>query len=115
MPLLVAAKYSAQDFFRQPAVQQFQLEFVIHMLQVVVQNRYIPNAFFNHISSNVDQCLSPRLRLFFSSPANVSSKCKAEQVLHLMELLSRQRHPSILAKQQSQMPECPSRCKSGIG
>src|SRR5215470_20061956 len=84
MPLFMPAKYAAQNFFRQPAIQQSQLLYVVHVFQVVVQNRHIPDALFNRISSNVDQLLSAPPRFFFSLPAPFPTKRKSEQILHLV-------------------------------
>ena len=45
-PLLVTAENAGQHFFSQPAIQQANVLFIIHMLQIVVQDRHVAQPFF---------------------------------------------------------------------
>jgi len=60
MTLLVPAEGGAQNCFCQPAVEPAQLAFVVHVLEVVVEDRDIANAFFYDFGRQTSRSLLQR-------------------------------------------------------
>ena len=89
MTFLVPAKHPAEYLLSQPSVKQSKLALVIHMLEIVIENGHIPNAFLNRFQGNGGQRLGASTRVRSFAPAAASTpKCKPEQILDLTQLIA---------------------------
>ena len=105
MTLLVPAEGGAQNCFCQPAVEPAQLAFVVHVLEVVVEDRDIANAFFYDFGRQTDKNLDATPGVALPPPAAVAAERKTKQILDLAQFVARQRNLATDAQEQSQMTE----------
>src|SRR6185295_1499920 len=115
MALLVPAKGRAQHRFCQPAIQKTQLPFVVHVLEVVVEDRNIANAPSDHLDRHLDQDLDATSRIRLPPPTAVAAESKAKQIPDLAKLVSGESDIAAEAEQQTQMAEAASGREGRIG
>src|SRR5262249_8436958 len=101
MTLLVPAKGGAQNGFCQPAVEPAQLAFVVHVLEVVVEDRDIANAVFYDFGRQTDKNLHATPRIAFPHPAAVAAGSKTKKNLGLSPVFARQRQPPPGAQEEN--------------
>src|SRR5690242_20345077 len=113
MAFLVSAENGTQNFLGQPAIQQAQLTFVIHVLEIVIEHGHIANAVIDSFSGNLYQhlCFGPGVCGPFPAPAS-TAEGEAEEILHLAQLVARKRYLAVSAEHQSEMAKL--RCRSEL-
>ncbi len=100
--LLVPSKHTAQYLLGQPAVQSAQLRFIVHVLQVVVNNRNIAHALFDAFDGDFHQRLRSALGTGeFLPPPPAAPESEAKEVLNLSGFVTREGHASPRPEQQS--------------
>src|SRR5262249_25377361 len=115
MTLLVPAKGGAQNGFCQPAVERAQLAFVVHVLEVVVEDRDIANAFFYDFGRQTDKNLDATPRIAFPPPAAAAGGRQTETNSERSQFVARQRNLAADAQEQSQMAESAGDAIAALG
>src|SRR5690242_4774048 len=104
MPLLVSAKNRSEHLFRQPAIQQTQLLVIVDMLEIVIEDGNVAQAFTDGFSRQGNERRSFLLRISdFLPAAAASAEGEAKQVLDLAQLVAREGDSAIGAKEQTEM------------
>src|SRR5437763_12681943 len=115
MTLLMAAEDQTQNLFRQPAIKNSQLAFIIHVLQIIIKDSHISKAVIDGLRGNHDQELGAGSRVGDLLPAAASAaEGKAKKIPYLAQLVARECDRSSSAKQQTQMAKLGSSRKDGI-
>ena len=104
-----------EHFLRQPAVDQSQLFFIVHVLEVVINDRYRSRPPVDHIAGDFNRQLGPLQRITQSLkfPPG-TTKCKTKEIADLAGLVAREPNAAIITKLQAKVPELSDRLKLRI-
>ena len=103
MAFLMSPECGTQDGFCQPAIEETELSFVVHVLEVVVQDCDIANTLFNYFTGYFNKVLNAALGIRLLLPTPVTAKGKAKQILDFAQLVTGKRHLAARSKEQTKM------------